>query len=64
VSGGNANERAILLVGIVDRQEALTLASLDQQPEVGECGHTGTRDIMQPPALEIGHDEIGEGQAH
>lgn len=60
----NADELAILLVGSIDRQEALSLASLQQQPEVGERSKAGTGDIVQTPALEVRAHEIGEGQAH
>lgn len=62
--GRNPDELAILLVGRIDGQEALTLAGLNQQPEVGESGKAGTGDIVQTPALEVGSQEVGQGQAH
>lgn len=62
VPGSDADELALLLVGLVDGQVALTLASLQQQPQVGEGGQTRTGDIAQVRTLQVGDEEVGDHQ--
>lgn len=59
----NAHQLAILLVGGIDRQVALTLAGLDQQPKVGEGREAGRWDIPQPRPLQVRDQEIGDSEA-
>lgn len=63
VSRGNADELALLLVGLVNGQEALALTSLQQQPQVGEGGQTGAGDIAQVRPLQVRDEEVGDHQA-
>lgn len=43
----------MLFVSLIDGDEALALAGLEEQPKIGESSQTGTRNVMQTPALEV-----------
>lgn len=62
VARRNSHEFAMFLVGLVDRQITLTLASLQQQPQVGERGKTSARDVAQMRASEIRDEKVGDYQ--
>lgn len=59
----NANKLAILLVGSVDGQKALTLARLQEQPQIGKRSQTRGRDVVEAPLLQIRKQEVNSQQA-
>lgn len=55
---GNANHLPLGHMGIVHSQEAMSIASLEQQPEVGPGSETSAGDIGQAPSLQVRNDKI------
>lgn len=58
VVGSNANHLPLGHMSIVHSQEATSIASLEQQPEIGPGSETSAGDIAQAPSLQVRNDKV------